>query len=1330
MSSMKLVPVNLHNFIDAARSGDSAEHPAESFAGYTSHAGVASRPKGSPPSIQAKNANTNSRSTKKKAAPETGESRKVPNDDLTNALERYFKEPMHGGLKTVWQPDDRNEPIFISEELQDYYKRLMAAADGDTDESNLLELSDRMRQSSDNQSRTSDGTRRLPAKYLRWDRILEGVNQRDYRAALNFLAKEIGHYVKLVSDISPDRSVHINSIHHIGKNLPRVGESDLPNAVDIGKSKTWPDDIFINRLKKYAREPMHGGLKAVFRYDTKNRTIVISDEVLTYFRKLMREVDHPRLDSTGDEGNDITLQETASWLDKSADNKSRTPDGRERLPPSSFHWQSILGAVNKGDYRTAFDNLARQLWYSVRLVGDKLPGGSGHIDASRKRGENLPKVDDPELLETGKKELQNIKNLNEPILNLPSFVINYTNDKIRSYEKLTGNKTGMTADSKITVTVRLPLHTGPALSGVSMRPEPPIYRRYSVIDIVTGQYIRDLHQIYGIGKFAITKYDNNDLVDFLKKEDLQEKMGNELSGYFADPVHIDGLKKYYTDTMRLRCLEYLASPEIAPYLKQAVTDFIEGKVDAKEVSFHGVSLNGVFFIPHGNSGVLFSVNDPKFFEMPAAKVQVGHGLGAIIESRPVLPKTQEFRDWVLGKIPLYEAQKYENKNEAFKYGTAPSSRYKNLIADPPKHWPITFSSPKNLDALLSHMVDSEKTRLLSDINYFVFTPGERLTETVLEGTKMLLGRIALLAPFIPGGSTGGAWARVLTPLALDGTSATISVAQAHQADRPDQADAYRNEALMTGVLGLLGLGIEGASLGLGKPSLLKPGISVDEAVGFYKLSKSRVNNILKNQEELIPLRRLNGEHGYPAGDIELTKLQRLNRPANVHLSTRPAGDIKLTKPPKLHKPAEPPHLSNQPARDVEPPNLPINDSNHLFHFSRQPVPAGTAGNRTPLREIDAKIPMDDVVEQQGYFYANEKGGSTVQISYDLDAQTWRKFNKNGVLENNKYFLRTDQDQWESLTKEEFSAAQDGILPAATKFKTINLYGIPAIPADATPIPKEIHYIWVGNEIPDHLAANIIKNSTRSQGYKSIVHVDARNNNIFRKISDKFKNSDSRIEVRNLNEEQFFSDFKSSPSGEIYTFFCSDHSINLSAATDSLRYSLINKYGGIYLDTDDAITKNVSHVNLKAVPDDILLNFGVDHRGTGFSGYNTSNFASQPDNQVLKDIINEMNVRFKENKSSLVDRPFYVRGDADSDKKYYSYQKKIFEVTGPSLFNDILKKERPDYYDLGRQTANTYFWNEPPPVYIAERRKALNYYLPFYKKFPVAIGSEQSMSHTR
>ncbi|AZF05446.1 6-phosphofructokinase [Pseudomonas sp. R5-89-07] len=242
-------------------------------------------------------------------------------------------------------------------------------------------------------------------------------------------------------------------------------------------------------------------------------------------------------------------------------------------------------------------------------------------------------------------------------------------------------------------------------------------------------------------------------------------------------------------------------------------------------------------------------------------------------------------------------------------------------------------------------------------------------------------------------------------------------------------------------------------------------------------------------------------------------------------------------------------------------------------------------------------------------------------------------------------------------------------------------------------------------------------------------------------------------VKNLHEDALYTQLK---TDEIYSYFRQGQGKNLSAASDVARYQIMHKHGGVYLDTDDIIQANVDSAALMAGPNDVLLGNAVVHRATGYKPfYNTSNFATQPGNPLMKDILTEMHKRFTANKPYFVNNRPVARQSIDGGAftaDLDTYAKKLFETTGPTLLNDTLKVKRPDMYDLGleglakdtkvvdgelvssgpvvnnEERARNLYLKEgiaPPPLLRSQINKMSEHYFPLRHKFNVKPGADHS-----
>lgn len=419
--------------------------------------------------------------------------------------------------------------------------------------------------------------------------------------------------------------------------------------------------------------------------------------------------------------------------------------------------------------------------------------------------------------------------------------------------------------------------------------------------------------------------------------------------------------------------------------------------------------------------------------------------------------------------------------------------------------------------------------------------------------------------------------------------------------------------------------------------------------------------------------------------------------------------------------------------------------------------ASDSTTRWKLGDRTYVVPMDGIktVEKSTPPFKLNYKGVDHNVLFDSVAGAWKEANLSTGIDtfNHQYFWRTDKGKWVRGPISDFLKAKKNdahryafvdVMPASTI----------RIPSDARPIPKNLHYFWAGQDMPDKLANNIAQNAAQAPGYTSILHVDADTPALFQQIKQKLESKVQGLEVRNLHEDEAFKQLK---NDEMYDYFRQGQGKNLAAASDVARYPITNKYGGFYLDTDDVIQTKVSTAVVNAGANDVLLNRPVSHNLSDYKPfYNTSNFGTQANNPVITDMITEMKKRFAANKAYfMANRPTVARnanGVVQYTPEFKAYESKIFETVGPTLFNDNLKLKRPDMYDLGldgltrenrvvggklvpqgpivnieNDVRQSYLQSGivPPDTLGRQIQKVKEHYLPLQHRFNVQIGAEHS-----
>ncbi|PXX63685.1 hypothetical protein SAMN05660489_03841, partial [Pseudomonas sp. LAMO17WK12:I10] len=301
---------------------------------------------------------------------------------------------------------------------------------------------------------------------------------------------------------------------------------------------------------------------------------------------------------------------------------------------------------------------------------------------------------------SAERTLQQLEELHHPILDPSAFIDDYLKKGIHRYEQQSGMATEKLPNSQVNVTY----HPGP----YDPTMVPPYKRAPSsttvsvpLRDVVTGHYLYNFKQARdSLGRpysYPRTTFEPEGLINALTRENLQTVMDQALSTYRNNPTNRSRLTSHYENMIKLRCLAYLDSPNKIPAYAQAVKSFLTGSIQAKEMSFRGTKLNGVFLIPSGEAGgVLFSVDEPGFFHIGNQSRTYIRAMGRrVTETTATFPHSDEFKSWVLNKMPSYTAQEYKNRPNSIFESIVVTNAQMNFPTTRSIDRPVSFSETEN-----------------------------------------------------------------------------------------------------------------------------------------------------------------------------------------------------------------------------------------------------------------------------------------------------------------------------------------------------------------------------------------------------------------------------------------------------------------------------------------------------------------------------------------------------------------------------------------------------------------------------------------------------------
>lgn len=378
-------------------------------------------------------------------------------------------------------------------------------------------------------------------------------------------------------------------------------------------------------------------------------------------------------------------------------------------------------------------------------------------------------------------------------------------------------------------------------------------------------------------------------------------------------------------------------------------------------------------------------------------------------------------------------------------------------------------------------------------------------------------------------------------------------------------------------------------------------------------------------------------------------------------------------------------------------------------------------------EIRVTMPLDGVEKILDRYMVRIPSRGSLLALYDADEQTWRL----NHLGNTDYLWLSAEGDWRSGDRLQWQAAAKDA-PAARATMSIVLPPLPILPAGASAIPRVVHYIWVGHELPSQaLLDNVVGNAAAMQGWRTVLHVDLESETLLTQLKGIFADK-LGVAITPLADQDFFQTLLTGDSGPQYRACRNGQARNYAAASDVLRYPLIDAHGGLYMDVDNRFTTVHADLQLHAGPEDVLLDDAVVLADVPYSGYNSHVFASHANNPVLKAVTRAMQARFKANPDFYAKPRPILKKDASTRETltFWRYVKDTFEMTGPQLLDDVLRETRPDYYDLLLRADLKQSLGISSQAYERQLTACVEHYFPFAGRVEVEVGNLHSWTSTR
>lgn len=389
-----------------------------------------------------------------------------------------------------------------------------------------------------------------------------------------------------------------------------------------------------------------------------------------------------------------------------------------------------------------------------------------------------------------------------------------------------------------------------------------------------------------------------------------------------------------------------------------------------------------------------------------------------------------------------------------------------------------------------------------------------------------------------------------------------------------------------------------------------------------------------------------------------------------------------------------------PLSPIDPPRLPGQDV--APYFNRRLRIAPLANGDSEVARAVSRRPRYDGKPDNLVGYLDLGGGYTqsLDLVYDMESNLFLPHEDLNEVQPRYY----EPDPGTGNLRQVSAAPRQ--VSDAMRTATLRALGIdlplplelpPPVPEGATPIPKQITALWVGDkrigtQVLDNLAHNA--QALVDSPYRYRLMLSNRSPEAFAYNLAQLKRRVPGLEVLVLEDQDFYRAFEHGLGHAHYQAALGNGgpASNYASAADVLRYPMLHSEGGLYMDVDDALVLHpdtgkamLDEVELTTTPEGLLLQPPVQNELMGLNAvYNNSMIGSHAGNPTLLAISREMHTRYLR-----AVEPYPVRPDRLANPvSFKHYAEQLSRLTGPDVLTDVIDRRLPDLYRL-RQLEQLY-----------------------------------------
>lgn len=358
-------------------------------------------------------------------------------------------------------------------------------------------------------------------------------------------------------------------------------------------------------------------------------------------------------------------------------------------------------------------------------------------------------------------------------------------------------------------------------------------------------------------------------------------------------------------------------------------------------------------------------------------------------------------------------------------------------------------------------------------------------------------------------------------------------------------------------------------------------------------------------------------------------------------------------------------------------------------------PSAAAADISPLHQPEPASPAQPVIRKtmtaggRGHFFSININGRERDVGFNLEKNAFHEINETGAAKDPGWYVLRNNEMRKRNPAHRVTNDERVVSLKALGIELALPLAIPGM-MRASSIPRIIRSVWIGDRvIPEALVKNLGRNAFNAtlgkKPYKTKLYLSNHHPLNFQKNLAALKEYAPLVDVITLEDSRFYRNFRSAEQGKYFAQYQTalngngGVAANNASAADIMRYQLLFRKGGLYMDIDDKL-RPLGVLDIKTTPAGLALNGPVSNSTLGMDAeYNTSIFGTQKNNPTLRAISEESYRRFLENRDLYVlPRP---RKSTHSEQQISDYMKRVSYVTGPDVFNKVVNERLPDMYQL-------------------------------------------------